>query len=406
MSDDVCEGMNSTRPVTTQLSKKPAIWLPAQKASLRTRSTPSRYAGVLVFSVAILLALSVRLINLNEVGYNSDEAVYAGQGAAIAQVPILSEYFPVFRAHPLLFQFILALVYKFGMNDMAGRLASVAFGVATVGLVYLLGNRIYGRTAGLFAALFLAVMPYHVIPTRQVLLDGPMVFWATLTLYLMVMYGETQRPAWLYGAGAGMGLTVLTKETGIVMVGAIYAFLALTPALRVRVRDLFLSIMIMVAIMAVYPLTTSLAGGAGGSTDTAVSDMAVVPAPQPYMELLCDCRAAGHWLPGHCAEPRRAVASAKRKNMARDVDGRLDIGAGCLLPALADQGVSILAAYCCAYGDSCSAHACLPATIPGQKPPDSRVSACIWDRWRRHRRGQPDDSHSMRELTDQERILR
>ena len=93
-----------------------------------------------------------------------------------------------------------------------------------------------------------------------------MVFCATLTLYMMVMYGETQRPAWLYGAGAGLGLTVLTKETGIVMAGSIYAFLALTPALRVRVRDLLLSIMIMVAIMAVYPLTTSLAGGAGGST--------------------------------------------------------------------------------------------------------------------------------------------
>ena len=34
-------------------------------------------------------------------------------------------------------------------------------------------------------ALIMALMPYHVVVTRQVLLDGPMVFCATLTLYLL-----------------------------------------------------------------------------------------------------------------------------------------------------------------------------------------------------------------------------
>ncbi len=252
--------------MTTQLGDKSEVWAPTHGIGLRVWSGISRRAGILVFSLAIVLALTVRLINLNEVGYNSDEAVYAGQGAAIAQVPILSDYFPVFRAHPLLFQFVLALLYGIGMNDLVGRLASVAFGVATVGLVYLVGSRLYGRTVGLYAALIMAVMPYHVIPTRQVLLDGPMVFFATLTLLLMVMYGQTQRPAWLYAAGAGLGLTVLTKETGIIMSGAIYAFLALTPMLRVRIRDLFISIVIMVVIISAYPLTTMLAGGGGGGT--------------------------------------------------------------------------------------------------------------------------------------------
>ena len=31
-------------------------------------------------------------------------------------------------------------------------------------------------------------MPYHVVVTRQVLLDGPMVFFATVALWLLVRY--------------------------------------------------------------------------------------------------------------------------------------------------------------------------------------------------------------------------
>src|SRR5687768_2588859 len=44
-------------------------------------------------------AVAARLLLLDAVGYNSDEAVYASQGAAIAQVPILKDFFPIFRAH-------------------------------------------------------------------------------------------------------------------------------------------------------------------------------------------------------------------------------------------------------------------------------------------------------------------
>ena len=33
-------------------------------------------------------------------------------------------------------------------------------------------------------------------------------------------------------------MTFLSKETGIVLLGAIYAFLALSPAITVRLRDL------------------------------------------------------------------------------------------------------------------------------------------------------------------------
>ena len=75
----------------------------------------------------------------------------------------------------------------------------------------------------------MALMPYHVVVSRQVLLDGPMTLFATLTLLLLARFALSGRPAWLYAAGAAMGLTFLSKETSIVLLCAVYAFLALSP---------------------------------------------------------------------------------------------------------------------------------------------------------------------------------
>jgi 4-amino-4-deoxy-L-arabinose transferase-like glycosyltransferase len=208
-----------------------------------------------------VLAVGLRVWELNQIGYNSDEAVYAGQAAAIAQVPILKDFFPIFRAHPLLLQFILALVFHFGYSDISGRLVVVIIGLLTVYVVYLLGSLLYNKKVGALAALFLAVMPYHVIVTRQVLLDGPLVLCSTLTLYFLALFAATKRPTWLHATGLGMGLTVLAKETGIVLLGAIYAFLALSSEIRLRIMDLVISIAFMAMMIAPFPLSIILAGG-------------------------------------------------------------------------------------------------------------------------------------------------
>ena len=59
---------------------------------------------------------------------------------------------------------------------------SVVFGVGTVWAGFWAARSLYSRRVGLIAAAILAVMPYSVIVSRQVLLDGPMVFFATLAL--------------------------------------------------------------------------------------------------------------------------------------------------------------------------------------------------------------------------------
>ncbi len=218
-------------------------------------------ARILSIALVLVLATGIRVWGLNQIGFNTDEAVYSGQAAAIAQVPVLKDIFPVFRAHPLLFQFLLALLFNFSPSDLALRLFAVAIGIITVYIVYQLGSLLYSRNIGILAALIMAIMPYHVIVSRQVLLDGPLVLCSTLTLYLLARYALTENPIWLHAAGIGMGLTFLAKETGIILLGSVYSFFALSGEIRVRLRDLILSFVLMVIMILPFPLSLMLAGG-------------------------------------------------------------------------------------------------------------------------------------------------
>ncbi len=220
----------------------------------------------IVLVCAFVVGAVLRLWNLNAVGFNTDEAVYAGQAAGIIGDPGLKPFFPVFRAHPLVFQFLVSIPFRWGVSDLTARLCAVAVGMLTIYLVYLLGKLMYGARAGAVAALLFALIPYHVIVSRQMLLDGPMTLFATLSLYMLARYATTHRPEWLYCTGAALGLTFLAKETGIIVITAMYAFLALTPQIKVRIRDLFISIVCMVLVILPFPLSLAFAGGGGSRT--------------------------------------------------------------------------------------------------------------------------------------------
>ncbi len=217
--------------------------------------------GRLLLILAMVSGAFLRIWQINAMGYNTDEAVYAGQAAAISGVAGLKDMFPIFRAHPLLVPFVLSLIYRIQFSDLAGRLLAAAIGLGTVYLTYLIGKMLYGRLAGGVSAMVLALMPYHVVVTRQILLDGPMVFFATLTLYMLARYGKTHRATWLYATGVTMGLTFLSKETSIILMGAIYIFLALSPEVRVRIWHLIIATILVALVIAPFPLTLALAGG-------------------------------------------------------------------------------------------------------------------------------------------------
>jgi glycosyltransferase involved in cell wall biosynthesis len=217
------------------------------------------YPGVPLAAITAL-AVVLRFWQLGTVGFNTDEAVYTGSAASLAGNSTLAAIFPVFRAHPLLFQTLLSVVLRIHDTDWTARAFAAVIGIATVGVTFALGRKLYGEAAGLVAALLLAVMPYEVIVSRQVLLDGLMTLCATAALYCVVRFAETGRLSWLLSCASAMSAAILTKETSAVLLGALYVFFALTPAARGRLRQILLASALIVAVVAIWPISLKLAG--------------------------------------------------------------------------------------------------------------------------------------------------
>ena len=97
---------------------------------------------------------------------------------------------------------------------LVGRWLTVAMGVGTVVATAALGTRLWGRRAGVLAALILAIMPLHVQHSHWLTVDVPATFWGTLSLFwsARLAMGEDARPLRAaLGAGLFAGLAAATK---------------------------------------------------------------------------------------------------------------------------------------------------------------------------------------------------
>src|SRR4029077_17478297 len=245
----------------TSLARTPA----AESTARVIVSTRIDWTAMTAVLAAVLIGLVVRLVSVGSIGFNSDEAVYAGQAASLSGDPLYTPYFAIFRAHPLLVQFILSVVFKFGVSDVAARAVSVAFGVAAIPLIYLLGRELFSRRVGILSALLLALLPYHVIVSRQVLLDGPETTLFLLTIYLIARYASTSSARYLYVAGLAAGMTFLAKETAVLLLPVIAAFFLMTPSIRLRLGQIGLTVAAFAVAIAPYPISIAVSG----ASDTA-----------------------------------------------------------------------------------------------------------------------------------------
>ena len=193
---------------------------------------------VLGYTAALTVGITLRFIAMDRLGLNSDEAVYTGQAATLAGVPGFAEDFSIFRAHPLLYQYTLSLIFRiFGFSEMAGRMLSAVFGVATLYFAYLIGKHLAGRTAGWLAAIALGVMPFHIIVARQALLESPMTLFYAASVYALLRYFDalddesstrTARWGWAFAIGSFAGLSFMSKEVAVILLGVVFVATTVT----------------------------------------------------------------------------------------------------------------------------------------------------------------------------------
>jgi hypothetical protein len=221
----------------------------------------------LVLSLGILVVVGavVRTWALGAIGLNSDEAVYSGQAAALAGNPTYGGLFQVFRAHPLLVQFLVSLVFRVALDDTLARLVAVAFGVAAIPLAYATGSLLYGRRVGLVAAAIIALMPYHVFVSRQILLDAPMTTLFLLTIYCLARFIAGGEGRWLYATAIAGGLAFLAKETAVLVVPTAAAMVLVIPEIRLRPHQVVIAAILFLIALSPYPAAIAISG----ATDTA-----------------------------------------------------------------------------------------------------------------------------------------
>ncbi len=184
--------------------------------------------------VVLAVAAWLRLRDLGSLGLGSDESVYAGQAQALAGA---SSLWPQVRAHPPLLPALIALSPGAGAVDVQARAVAALLGVVGVGAAMAIGRVVLGRWPALLAGAAVAVSPYHVAVTRQVLVDVPMASALALALLGWAGWFRWRRRRWLVLAGLGLGLAFLAKETAAVAVLAMLVAGLCQPRLRPAGRD-------------------------------------------------------------------------------------------------------------------------------------------------------------------------
>src|SRR4051794_25403566 len=166
----------------------------------------------------------------------------------------------------------------FGFSSFSMLLPQALGTIAAVGVLYATVRRLFGPVAGLGAAFALAISPITVAMARVDMPDALLVLLLVASAWLLVRAIETGRTMFLLWCGAVVGLAFMTKMLqGWMVVPALAGayLLAGPPRLLVRIRQLALAGVAMVAVSAAWPLAVSLWPASsrpyiGGSTDGSV----------------------------------------------------------------------------------------------------------------------------------------
>jgi 4-amino-4-deoxy-L-arabinose transferase-like glycosyltransferase len=136
--------------------------------------------------------------------------------------------FPWFEKPPLYFWLTAPLIKILGTTSLAPRIWPALFGLGSVLATYFLGRKMFGERVGLVAGLILASTTGFLYYARSAMLDVPVTFFMTLSLYFFWRGRETQESKYWALFGIATALGTLTK--GVVgmfpfAIAAIYAFI-------------------------------------------------------------------------------------------------------------------------------------------------------------------------------------
>ena len=193
-----------------------------------------------------LIAAVLRLYDLNLVPLHHDEGVNGNFLVRLVREGAYT-YDPANYHGPTLYYFAAIIPWitkvlfgnaardNYGLTTFTIRLVPVVFGLATIGLIFLLRRRL-GTIATLAAGLMLAVSPGAVYLSRYFIHETLFVFFTLGIVVAAVKFYDDRNPVYLIPAFASAALLFATKETAMISAGVLLIAFVMTLAYMWLIR--------------------------------------------------------------------------------------------------------------------------------------------------------------------------
>ncbi|MET9523622.1 ArnT family glycosyltransferase [Streptomyces coeruleorubidus] len=224
--------MTSTLPAVTT-AKVPAQRRPVSGAGAQRQAEPPRRLrssrpDLLLCGVLLVAILVVQGWNIADYpALSDDEGTYLAQAWSVQQGDGLAHYTYWYDHPPLgwiqiaVLTWIPALISPESMTVGTMRAAMLVISGISAVLVYVLGRRLaLPRWAAALGMVFFGLSPLSVVLQREIFLDNLAVMW---TLLAFTLAASPSRHLWHhFGAGMAAATAVLTKETMLIVLPALF----------------------------------------------------------------------------------------------------------------------------------------------------------------------------------------
>ena len=268
--------LNKPSPKRKRSSTDQKIDKGAPPASLnRSLHGTNRFWFATIFAIAFALRL-IYLFQIESIPlfYHlaGDARTYHEWGQRIAAGDWLGA--GVFYQAPLYPYFLGILQFFFGETLWLARLVQITLGALSCSLIFLIGQQLFSRDAGIISGFILAgygpALFFDGLIEKSIL-D---LFLLTAILFLIFCVSDEMKPAKWFGVGAVLGLLALSRENALILVLVVpcwiaFSSAALSPTARLRRIGLFFAGLVLVllpvglrnlAVGGEFKLTTSQLG--------------------------------------------------------------------------------------------------------------------------------------------------
>jgi 4-amino-4-deoxy-L-arabinose transferase-like glycosyltransferase len=131
--------------------------------------------------------------------------------------PYNDSYGDLFNMPPMGFYTQALSLTIFGSSLQNGVALVTVFGLGCIVMVYLLGKKMYGDLAGVFAAALFALAPWELIMSRAYLIDAQCLLFSLIYLYVGILAIEKDSIKYAFASGVFFAAALLTKQFAVFM---------------------------------------------------------------------------------------------------------------------------------------------------------------------------------------------